>query len=99
MKGRLKMTGARNYKLCHRETNGNLQEGLNGDQVTKKKGVGGVANSQETSEGRRRRAKPSVYIKALHHSLTIITENADPTLVTQGKVGDKPCLVTVDTGE
>jgi hypothetical protein len=30
--------------------------------------------------------------------LTVITENADPSLVTQGWVGDKPCLVTVDTG-
>jgi hypothetical protein len=30
--------------------------------------------------------------------LTVITENADPSLVTQGWVGEKPCLVTVDTG-
>jgi hypothetical protein len=30
--------------------------------------------------------------------LTVITEKADPSLVTQGWVGDKPCLVTVDTG-
>jgi hypothetical protein len=28
--------------------------------------------------------------------LTVITEKADPSLVTQGWVGDKPCLVTVD---
>jgi hypothetical protein len=33
-----------------------------------------------------------------HHALTIIMVNADPSLVTQGWVGDKPCLVTVDTG-
>jgi hypothetical protein len=30
--------------------------------------------------------------------LTVITENADPSLVTQGLVGDKPYLVTVDIG-
>jgi hypothetical protein len=30
--------------------------------------------------------------------LTVIKENANPSLVTQGWVGDKPCLVTVDTG-
>jgi hypothetical protein len=30
--------------------------------------------------------------------LTVITENIDPSLVTQGWVGDKPCFVTVDTG-
>jgi hypothetical protein len=30
--------------------------------------------------------------------MTAITENSDPSLVTQGWVGDKPCLVTVDTG-
>jgi hypothetical protein len=30
--------------------------------------------------------------------LTVIAKNADPSLVTQGWVGDKPCLVTADTG-
>jgi hypothetical protein len=30
--------------------------------------------------------------------LTVIMENTDPSLVTQGWVGDKPCLVTVDAG-
>jgi hypothetical protein len=30
--------------------------------------------------------------------LTVITEKADPSLVTQGWIGDKPCPVTVDTG-
>jgi hypothetical protein len=29
--------------------------------------------------------------------LTVISENTDPSLVTQGWFGDKPCLVTVDT--
>jgi hypothetical protein len=33
------------------------------------------------------------------HALTVVTENADPSLVTQGLVSDKPCLVTVDTAE
>jgi predicted aspartyl protease len=30
--------------------------------------------------------------------MTVITENTDRSLVTQGWIGDKPCLVTVDTG-
>jgi hypothetical protein len=30
--------------------------------------------------------------------LTVITEKADPSLATQGWIGDKPRLVTVDTG-
>jgi hypothetical protein len=33
-----------------------------------------------------------------HYALTGITSKADTGLVTQGWVGDKPCLVTVDTG-
>jgi hypothetical protein len=57
-----------------------------------------VASCRETSEGRRKRVNAGVYIKAPHHALTVITENADPSLVTQGSVGDSPCLVTVDTG-
>jgi hypothetical protein len=36
-----------------------------------------------------------MYIKAPHH--TVITERADPSLVTQGWVSGKPHLVTVDT--
>jgi hypothetical protein len=50
------------------------------------------------SEGRRRKAKAGVYIKAPYHALTFITENAHHNLVTQSWVGNKPCLVTVDTG-
>jgi hypothetical protein len=30
--------------------------------------------------------------------LTVIKEYTDPSIFTQGWVGDKPCLVTVDTG-
>jgi hypothetical protein len=56
-----------------------------------------VANLRQTSGGRRRRANAGIYIKAPHHALTVITENADPSLATQGWIGDKPCLVTVDT--
>jgi hypothetical protein len=33
-----------------------------------------------------------------HHMLIVSTEKADPSLFTQGWVGDKPCLVTVDKG-
>jgi hypothetical protein len=80
------------------ETRGNRQENQNGDQVTTEKQTEGVANCRETSEGRRRGANAGVYSKAPHHALTVITENADPSLFTQGLVGDKPCVVTVDTG-
>jgi hypothetical protein len=38
-----------------------------------------------------------VYIKDSHHALTVITVNTDPSLLTQGWVGHKTCLVTVDT--
>jgi hypothetical protein len=55
----------------------------------------GVATSQEMNEGRQRRADA---LRPSHHALTVIMENADPSLVTQGWVGDKPCLGTVDTG-
>jgi hypothetical protein len=55
-------------------------------------------SGQETSEGRRRIAKAGVYIKVPHHALTVITGNAHTSMVTQGWVGDKPCVVTVDTG-
>jgi hypothetical protein len=34
------MTGTTNEKTGHRETNGNRQEGLNGDKVTTKKKTG-----------------------------------------------------------
>jgi hypothetical protein len=74
----------------------NCQEGLNGGQMAMKKQTGGVANNRETSKGQRRRANASVCIKAPHHTLIVITENTDLSLVTQGWVGDKPCLVTVD---
>jgi hypothetical protein len=32
------------------------------------------------------------------HALTVITDDGEPGLVTQGWVGGKLCLVTVDTG-
>jgi hypothetical protein len=37
-------------------------------------------------------------VKPSHYALIGITTEADTGLVTQGWVGDKPCLVTVDTG-
>jgi hypothetical protein len=51
------------------------------------------------SEGQWRRVDAGLCIKAPHHALTVITESVDPILVTQGWISDKPCLVTVDTGE
>jgi hypothetical protein len=55
-----------------------------------------MANCQEMSGGQRKRAEISIYIKAPpHHMLTGIMEQAGPSLVTQGWISDKPCLVTV----
>jgi hypothetical protein len=98
MEGSGKMTGTAYVKIGQQETHMNHQESLHGDRVTTEKQTGGVANHWETSGGWRRKMDANVYIKALpHHVLTVITENADPSLVTQGCVSDKPCLVTVDT--
>jgi serine/threonine protein kinase len=41
---------------------------------------------------------PASVVMPYHYALTSITTQADTGLVTQGWVGDKPCLVTVDTG-
>jgi hypothetical protein len=68
------------------ETRGNCQDDLNGDQETTEKRTGAVPNCRETSEGRWRRANAGVYINHPHHALTVITGNADPSLVTQGWV-------------
>jgi hypothetical protein len=38
-----------------------------------------------------------VYVKTPYHALTVFTERADPSLVTQGWVSDKSCLVTMVT--
>jgi hypothetical protein len=40
---------------------------------------------------------PENTLSLMHHMLAVITENTNPSLVTQGWVGDKPCLVTMDT--
>jgi hypothetical protein len=67
------------------ETRGNRQENLNDDQATTEKRTGWVANFRETSEGRGRRAIAGVYIKAPPHpALTVIKENENPSLGTQG---------------
>lgn len=49
-----------------------------------------MANHQETSGCRKKRVDAGVYIKA-----SVITERTDLSLVTQGWVCDKPCLMTV----
>lgn len=53
----------------------------------------GIQGKEWPDVGTRARASPP------RHALTVVTENADPSLVTQGLVSDKPCLVTVDTAE
>jgi hypothetical protein len=62
-------------------------------------------NQQEgwPTVGKRARAggegrTPAYTVRPPNHSLTVIMENTDLSLVTQGWVGEKPCLVTVDTG-
>jgi hypothetical protein len=41
---------------------------------------------------------PASALSTQRHALTAISENIDTSLVTQGWIDDKPCLVTVDTG-
>jgi hypothetical protein len=41
---------------------------------------------------------PGYTLVTPHHALTVNKEYTDPSLFTQGSVGDKPWLVTVDTG-
>jgi hypothetical protein len=59
----------------------------------------------EKGECRRRRASaggegrtPASALSAQRYALTVISGNIDPSLVTQGWIGDKPCLVIVVTG-
>jgi hypothetical protein len=82
------MSGAGNMKIDQEDICGNRQ-GQNGDQVRTKKRTRGMANRWETSDDRRRRADTGVCTKAPQHALTVIKENANPSLVTQGWVGDK----------
>jgi hypothetical protein len=81
-----------------REKHGNRQEGTNGDRQTTERQTGWMVNHREMSRCRRKGKDAGVYIKASHRTLTVITERADPSLVTQGWVCDKPCLVTIDAG-
>jgi hypothetical protein len=41
---------------------------------------------------------PAYTLVTPNHALTVNKEYTDPSLFTQGWVGDKPCRVTVDTG-
>jgi hypothetical protein len=97
MKGRLIMSGVKNMKIGQAETRGNHQEGRNGDQVTTKKRTGGVANNREPARAGGEGRTLAYLLRPTHYALTAITENADPSLVAQGWVGEKPCLLTVDT--
>jgi hypothetical protein len=83
-------TEARNDEMDHRETKRDPREDQNGDRVTtvrKRARAGG--------EGR----TPAYVVRPYHYALTGITTEADTGLVTQGWVGDKPCMVRVYTGE
>jgi hypothetical protein len=61
--------------------------------------AGGGANHWEMSGCQMERGNAGMHIKASHHVLTVITERANPILVALGWVGERPCLVTIDTGE
>jgi hypothetical protein len=56
-----------------------------------------VANRRETGEYGKKKGNAGMNIKAAYHALSVITERPDPSLVSQGWVGDKLRLVTVDT--
>jgi hypothetical protein len=42
--------------------------------------------------------KQGYKLRSHRHTPTLLTERAEPSLVIKGWVGDKPCLVTIDTG-
>jgi hypothetical protein len=42
---------------------------------------------------------PAYALRPEHHALTVITKKADPSLVTQGCVGDKLCIMTIHTNQ
>jgi hypothetical protein len=97
MGGRQKtMTGRGNKTKNFRETNSNLQERPNGNRETTERQTGRMTNSRNMSRCQWKRGNAGVYIKDPHHALTVIMERADPSMVKQGWVGDRPCLVTVD---
>jgi hypothetical protein len=63
-----------------------------GDRVMTQKRKGGVVSCQNrTGGGRQKRVDGGIYIKKLHHMSTVMRERADPSLVTQGWVGNEPC--------
>jgi hypothetical protein len=57
-----------------------------------------MANCQEKIGCQWKRGDASEHIKAPNQALTAIMEGASPSLLIQGWVGDKPCLMTVDIG-
>jgi hypothetical protein len=93
-----KIASIRNEKVNHKETSGNQGKCQNGDQVTTDKRAERVANCRETEEGWRRGANAGICIQDPQLRVDRQHRKADIRLVTQVWVGDKPCLVTVDTG-
>jgi hypothetical protein len=58
--------------------------------------TGGVANHREMSRCLQKRGNAGVHTKA-PPPLAVITERADPSLVTQCWISGKQCLMIVDT--
>jgi hypothetical protein len=56
-----------------------------------------MINCREKSKARQKRADAGICSKAPHYALIVFMKKPDHTLVTEGWVGDTPCLVTVDT--
>jgi hypothetical protein len=95
MEGRQKTTtGARNVTKGIRETHGNRQESPNGNRVTTEmdRKWWPTVGTRVVAGGKWR--TPAYTSRPPHHVLIVISERADPSLVTQGRVGEKPYLVT-----
>jgi hypothetical protein len=58
--------------------------------------TGGMTNSQNMSRCWPKRGNAGIYIKAPYHTLTIIMERSNPSIVKQGWFDDRPRLVTVN---
>jgi hypothetical protein len=93
---RQKMTGAGNETKDLQETYRNWQEGPNAYRETLQRRTGRLANRQETNRCQWKSVEASVLIKA-PPPRAVITERANPRLLTQGCFCDKPRLMTINT--
>jgi hypothetical protein len=79
----------------HKGTKENNREEKNCNRITTKKQMGTVRKrTRAGGEGR----TPAYALRSPHYELTDNTRKHDSSMVTQGWLGDKRCLVTLDTG-